>query len=639
MQRLAEWFRTPGAGLLLALGTALVVRTLYLAEARHTPSFDQPLNDAAFHDYWAKGLISGRWAPPAGLADPRIQTTPFFRPPGYPYFLALSYWLLGVGPWAPRIAQAALGLASVALAFFLGLKLYGRLVGFLLAVFMSLYWSFPYFEAELLEPSLLVYLTLLMLLSFASWLEAPRWWKAAGAGLSLGLYALARPNILLFAALLPLWVGGLMIRRPGDRRRLAGLLALVWAAAAATILPAAIRNYLAARDVVLISSNSGVNLLIGNHPGADGLFSEPEEVRPFRSSFGYADLVRQLGERQGRPLSHSDASRYFSRRAYEFMREHPRQTLRLLARKTLLFWGPFEIGNNKEDHFERLHSRVLRALPGQFTLALVLCAAGLALRRRLPVASPGGMERDFLPLALLFVLSIYLSHLPYFIAGRFRVPILPVLLLYAAVAVAALVEMIQSDRRGEAAAWLGGLLALYLLVGANWAGHQPQEANYYYFRGLAFSQSGRHEEALKELARALQRRPAHAPTLQLVTRLLLVTGHAKDAAPMLDLLLQLEPDNVDALYQHAMLLGQEQKLDEAEALLARAAALAPDRADVLGSWAVTLGSLGRYEDAAPRAERALEIGSALPASFREGLAARLEAYRAGRPYPGDDNAP
>ena len=69
-------------GLILAVGLAL--RLAYLSERREAPDFDQPTADAAFHDYWARGLATGDWTPPAGENDPEISRVPFLRPPGYP---------------------------------------------------------------------------------------------------------------------------------------------------------------------------------------------------------------------------------------------------------------------------------------------------------------------------------------------------------------------------------------------------------------------------------------------------------------------------------------------------------------------------------------------------------------------------
>ena len=102
------------AGILL-LGVLL--RGAYLWERVQAPDFDSPGVDASFHDYWARGLAFGDWPRRGSPGDPRISTTPYIRPPGYPHFLALVYRLLGKGYLGPRVVQMALGLANCLLAF------------------------------------------------------------------------------------------------------------------------------------------------------------------------------------------------------------------------------------------------------------------------------------------------------------------------------------------------------------------------------------------------------------------------------------------------------------------------------------------------------------------------------------------
>ena len=55
---------------ILLVGAAL--RIAYLREIVSAPDFAAPITDAAFHDYWARGLLTGDWTPPARQPDPRI---------------------------------------------------------------------------------------------------------------------------------------------------------------------------------------------------------------------------------------------------------------------------------------------------------------------------------------------------------------------------------------------------------------------------------------------------------------------------------------------------------------------------------------------------------------------------------------
>ena len=89
--------------LLLAAG----LRGLYLAELVRNPLFGDPAVDAQYHDYWARGLATGNWTPPEGCPDPLIRTRPFLRPPGYPYFLAIIYRVIGPSYVGAAVVQMA----------------------------------------------------------------------------------------------------------------------------------------------------------------------------------------------------------------------------------------------------------------------------------------------------------------------------------------------------------------------------------------------------------------------------------------------------------------------------------------------------------------------------------------------------
>ena len=350
-------------------------------------------------------------------------------------------------------------------------------------------------------------------------------------------------------------------------------------------------------------------------------------------------MVRRLEQRAGRPVQHSEASRFLSERATDYMRQDPRRTMRLVGRKTLLFWGPLEIGNNKEDHYERKHSPVLRTLPGNFTMALSFCLVGLAFHARRRANGVPSLAVQMVPPALLLVLAILLAHLPFFIAGRFRVPVLPILFLFGAAGLAAWGALLRERRTGEATLWLVGWLVLHIGLSTNWTDYRPNEANYHYFRGVALAEAGRNLDALAELKQAHRLRATHPPTLRLVSRLLLQEGRIEEAASVLDALIRLQPDHADALFQRGMLLGAEGRLEEAADLFLRVLELAPDRIEARASLAVALGTLGRFEEAAQHAESALAPGPEIPEAFREELRRRLAVYRAGRAYEGDAPAP
>ena len=250
------------------------------------------------------------------------------------------------------------------------------------ALFLSVFWSFVYYEGELQEPFLLVLLGLAGLLVLRAWAVRPTWWWAALAGVWLGVFALVRSNILLFAPVVVLWAGWVLWRRKELRRWPVSALALALGAGL-MIAPVTIRNYVVARDFVLISSNGAINLHIGNNERSDGYTVRIPDLVALTgenvwSWFLYGKIVHGVESQVGRPLKHSEVSAYFRDKALRYMRANPARCLQLAFQRALLFWGPAEIANNKEVHYERQGSGFLWLLPG-WPLALATGVLGVLL--------------------------------------------------------------------------------------------------------------------------------------------------------------------------------------------------------------------------------------------------------------------
>jgi hypothetical protein len=58
----------------------LFLRVSYLSEIIKSPDFTAPMVDAAYNDYWARGLVSGDWPRLESMSAPEIRSTPAFWP-------------------------------------------------------------------------------------------------------------------------------------------------------------------------------------------------------------------------------------------------------------------------------------------------------------------------------------------------------------------------------------------------------------------------------------------------------------------------------------------------------------------------------------------------------------------------------
>ena len=527
-----------------------IIRGLYLVELSGFPETTAPALDAAFHDHWARALISGDWSSPEFFADPLIHTTPYFRPPAYAYFLGAVYAVTGGSPLGARTVQMLLGLVNVVLGFCLGRALFGPSIGLLVAAVLSCYWTFPYFEGELLAPVLLVTLMLSSALVWLRWWHRGGWLTSTSAGLLLGVFALARPNALALAPVVWLWSLWVARRKREPGRLRAALLGLPLGVAVA-IAPATIRNYAVAGEFVPITANVGVNLYIGNNERADGYTARIPILQsltglPGWTCFDQPAISRGVERLQQRRLTASEVSSFFTDRAFEFIAADPGAALTLAAKKACLFWGPAEISNNRQLAIARDTSLVLRWLP-TFPLVLSLAILGACLLARELRRRPRDYRSDLSVLLAAVVLVYFASHLPFFVAGRYRVPLLPLLALFAAVGIHRLVGFVRSGNRRTAAAW--SLVWVALLVGAHarLVDYQPDRGRWHFQLSEAYRMNGDIDQQINELRLAIEhgRRSDPLPHNNLGV-VLLGRGRISDAIAHIQQALRIDPQYLDA---------------------------------------------------------------------------------------------
>ncbi len=616
--------------LVAILAAGFLLRLTYLLEVSRAPDFDAPQFEAQYHDYWARALVTGDWTAPAGVTDPEIRSRPYFRPPGYPFFLALIYRLTGPGWWWPRVLQMAMGLASCLLLHRLTRRGFGREAALFAAAILAVYWVFIFFEAEFMAVSLLVLLLLAALSQAARWREEFTVPGALGVGVLVGLAALVRPNAAVLLPVFVLWACWLAWRRQGRVGIVACLrpvLAFV-AAAVLVTLPATARNYAVARDLVWITSNAGVNLFVGTHPESDGFrpgvaeLGELARLEEGWDSFDYPLIAAGVQRVEGREMADSEVSAYFTRRALHYVASHPPEVMKLTLRKLALFWGPAEVSNNKVIELAREESPTLGLSPGFATvLALALAGAGfLAWEHRSGRGSDTGHRRRLEggALLLLFVAVYSATFLPFFVAARFRAPIVPVLMVFAGHALAWLWQALADGKRNGVRRLAAGAVLIVVLravTGIAWVPYEPDRALWHWRQGLLWKARGEVGPALEQFQQAVKVDPDHHEARLSLAEAQAAAGRFEEAILEYRAALKLAPTGPTAITAHnnlARLLAGRGDLDAAISHWRAVLGLDPDRASALNNLAYALATHPDPERRDPQravtlAERACEI--------------------------------
>jgi len=301
--------------------------------------------------------------------------------------------------------------------------------------------------------------------------------------------------------------------------------------AAVAIAPVALRNWVQGGELVLISYNAGINLFVGNNARYD----ETVAMRPGRDWQALLRAPRLHGAQGARA-----ASRHYVGRVLEFATSDPHGFVRLQLKKARLLLSGNEIPRNQEIYPARAYSPVLRALLWKvpflafpFGVLLPLGVLGLAV----------GIRRA--PMLAAMLLTLTLVVLAFFITARYRVPLVPVLLVFAAEGARWFVSSASRPARAVTVMLLLPLFALVNLGQGSMPTRMTPDAEF----GLAawLEREGRTEEALALYRAVAWENPGYWDAWHRLGQILDGLGRRDEAAQAFRAAREAEPEHVDTL--------------------------------------------------------------------------------------------
>ena len=423
------------AALALRLLHLRAVRSLVI-DAPPPPGMDRWLNMEI-----AAAIARGEWL--GGWA------VPYDSSPGYSYLLAALYRLSGEHWIGAAAVQLALGAATPILLAAVVRRVRDERAAVLAALLAALYVPAIFYEALLVKFSVVPFVTSVLLYATVRLREGTRRWALA-AGVALAALALLRPNTVLLAPV----VGWAAVR--GVRPSLAARrMAFIATGVALLMVPMAVRDHLAAERGVA-SALGGIHFYIGSNPQADGEYVVLPRIRP--DIVGHVVDARCEAERRvGHRLTPDAASRFWFREGLAFIRNDPVRYILLELRK---LWFVFEANESGTfgDDFDALRSAspVLRLPLVMFGVVMPLAAVGAL-----------GCVRRRAWLLPAFALSVVVSLLPFFVAGRYRIPLAPPVIALAALGLDDIGGRTTARGTFRLAAAALGLSLLAILSGAD----------------------------------------------------------------------------------------------------------------------------------------------------------------------------
>ncbi|HUV31047.1 MAG TPA: glycosyltransferase family 39 protein [Acidobacteriota bacterium] len=383
---------------------AALIRTVYLAQYHGLVEWNLLTVDNYYHHNWAQVIAAG---------DIFGDTT-FFRAPLYVFCLAVLYAVFGPSLWAARIFGLGVGLGSIFMTYLLGRKLFGKKTGLIAALVQALYPSMIYFEAELLLDPLFMLLFQLTVYHLLVWYTERRSDKLFTVGLLAGLAAITRPTALILVPVILL----IVLWQRAHWKQTIRQAVLVVAGLSVLIGPVLLRNILVAGDPVLIASQGGINLYIGNNDEADGLSAFMPQ--PLGYDWRISDITYIAERDRGRELKSGEVSAYWTERAVRWIADNPVRFAGLCLKKMYFSFSDREVSNNRSLPVFFHKTPVLRLNPLSFGLIFPFAVIGAL----------AGFARDSRIRLLLFVMGLYaLTFALFFFASRFRLPLIPYYIL------------------------------------------------------------------------------------------------------------------------------------------------------------------------------------------------------------------
>jgi tetratricopeptide (TPR) repeat protein len=578
--------RSPYLSLLLGcllLGGCL--RIIYLWQfSANTPFFDAPIVDAEMYDQRAQEIASGEW----------IGHQIDYQSPLYAYMLGVLYTIGGHSYLLVYVVQALLGLVGLFLIFLLGKTVFNETVAIIAVMMALLYGPFVFYESKLLMTTVATCLNLCLLLWLLRALHSPSTLKWLLGGLLLGVTVLIRGNMLFFLPFVLIWlylIGGKS--RPTFTRRAGAVLVGTMIA----IAPVTLRNYFVGKDFVPIAAHTGITFFMGNNPEATGTYTKVA---------GLSGIIRHQQEEErrmaeealGRKLKPSEISAYWYKRGIRFILSQPLQYLRLELKKVLLLLNTLELANNYNFDLERRLVPVLWLMPLPYALISSLALIGIVWGIR---HNKGTM------LLALFAAAYGISLLVFFVLSRYRIPVVPVLILFASYAGYVMVRAIRKRHLKKVVVGSVALILLLILTTYPFQEKKEMLGEAYATVGNVYAEKRMYQPALRSYHQALQLNPSLATAYNNMGNVYFTLNQLDQAEAAYTKAIELDSSHHKAYYNLSMISKTRGSFQRVIDILEQATAIHPTYAAAHYELGNAHRQLKHYDEAIEAYQRTIEL--------------------------------
>ena len=408
---------------------ALLLRILHIYFIVPNPFFHHPVGDEKEHYEWALKIIEGDVF--------SVHKGAFFRSPGYPYFLAFLLFITGENLFLVRILQAIIGSFSVVLIYLIAEKKFGKKVALLSGFISAGYPLFIYYSAMLLDTTFYIFLVLLVLFFSLKIEEKKTCLWVFLSGLFMAFNCIIRPNLLIFIPFHIVWIAIMLVSHTSWRQIYSDLIQR-WKFVAGSIIlylipifiiisSIMLRNYLLEKDFYLIATNGDLNFYLANNP-------DKELTLNLRPGLEWEMFLQTPYLELGENISKKEVQLFWRKKYLDYIKKRPFIFLLDKVVNLYNFFDGYEYREIQMYDYYFKQSPILK-IPISFYIISPLSLIGIAFGIR------KFRENNLL---ILFVGVYAFSVVLFFVYSRYRLPIVPVLIMFASYTV---VRMIGEMRK------------------------------------------------------------------------------------------------------------------------------------------------------------------------------------------------
>lgn len=565
---------------------ALALRLLYIRQIQNTPLDWGLVTDSSVYERAARDIAAGNFA----YSDYAIIN------PFYPFFAALFYRLFGFHNSILLLVQAVAEAASVLLIYYIAKHEFRAISATIASSAYALYRMAIFYSGIRIATTLEIFLALAFAALLLRLCRGHKTYHFVLPGLLGGILGQARANFFLVFGVVSLW---LLLRRRRDSGTKSALtsVASLYAGLAIVLCLLSLRNYSVSGHASPFVNQSGLMFYIGNNPRATGFYTAPAGI-PHTPLAAVTASVYLAKRETGRDLTAAEASQYWFTKAMGFIRSHPAHEVRLLAKKLLLFFRKEEAPLNVvyDLAFQDVPLLRLPLVPFGLVAPLALVGVALAVMRR---------RASFL---LIYLFSYVGSVIVFFISGRYRLPVLPVLLIFAGYGAEELGRFAMA-RHWRALGLSLAALSGFALVSAYdlpFARYTVNPAAHYGNLGATYFNRGFNDKAAGYFRKAIQMDSSYTSAYY-TFGLIYEKTRPDSAVALFQKTIALDPLHAKAHLHLGVLLAAGKEPEKAAEYFARTLALDPSSADAHAQLGDLLMDRGLFAQALEHYTRALAV--------------------------------